>query len=91
MNLNFSADKYYIRRFLRARQHDIPKAKQFYSEHLKWRRENAVDTIMTSFDFHERDVFLTLYPQGYHKTDKEVLQSFSSATLCRKSPFGFDF
>ena len=66
------ADKYYIRRFLRGRQHDIPKAKAMYSDHLAWRKENGVDDIMTTFDFTERDSFLTLYPQGYHKTDKLV-------------------
>jgi len=65
-------DKYYIRRFLRARQHDLPRAKHMYAEHVQWRREFKVAEIVKDFNFHERDMFLTLYPQGYHKTDKLV-------------------
>jgi hypothetical protein len=38
--------------------------------HLKWRAEFGADTILHDFDFQERDAFLTLYPQGYHKTDR---------------------
>lgn len=63
-------DKYYLRRFLRARQHDIPRALAMFLNHLDWREENNMDTILEDFHFHERDAFLTLYPQGYHMTDK---------------------
>lgn len=63
-------DKYYIRRFLRARQHDLEKARHMYADHVKWRKEFDVAGIVKDFNFHERDLFLTLYPQGYHKTDK---------------------
>ena len=66
------ADKFYIRRFLRARQHDLEKARQMYADHIKWRKEFDVAGIVNDFNFHERDLFLTLYPQGYHKTDKLV-------------------
>lgn len=38
--------------------------------HLKWREDLGVDSILEDFHFHERDAFLTLYPQGYHKTDR---------------------
>ena len=69
------ADKYYIRRFLRARQHDLEKARHMYAEHVKWRKEFDVAGIVKDFNFHERDLFLTLYPQGYHKTDKLVSTS----------------
>ncbi|GAB4823183.1 hypothetical protein N2152v2_010229 [Parachlorella kessleri] len=65
-----SFDKFYLRRFLRARQHDIQRAKEMFLKHLQWRRENGIDTILEDFVFHERDAFLTLWPQGYHKTDK---------------------
>jgi hypothetical protein len=65
-----SADKVYLRRFLRARQHDIPRAKEMFLAHLQWRHDNSIDTILDDFHFHERDAFLTLYPQGYHKTDR---------------------
>ena len=30
----------------------------------------GVDTIQDTLHFHERDAFLSLYPQGYHKTDR---------------------
>ena len=41
-----------------------------YRNHLRWRKENNVDTILTDFDFTEREAFLGVYPQGYYKTDK---------------------
>jgi len=63
-------DKYYLRRFLRARQHDISRANAMFLAHLNWRREMGVDDILDTLHFHERDAFLTLYPQGYHKTDR---------------------
>lgn len=70
-----NADKFYIRRFLRARQHDLERAKHMYADHVKWRKEFDVNGIVKDFKFHERDLFLTLYPQGYHKTDKLVMVS----------------
>lgn len=63
-------DRFYLRRFLRARQHDLVKAKAMFQAHLKWRVENKIDTILQDFHFQERDAFLSQYPQGYHKTDK---------------------
>lgn len=65
-----SMDKYYLRRFLRARSQDVARAKEMLLKHLQWRKENGVDTILEDFEFEERDAFLTLYPQGYHKADK---------------------
>ena len=41
-----------------------------FLNHLNWRKEMGVDTIDKTLHFHERDAFLTLYPQGYHKTDR---------------------
>ena len=69
-------DVYMLRRFLRARQHDIPRAKEFWAQHIKWRQEFGVDE-MDKFHFHERDAFISLYPQGYHKTDKMVCSTLS--------------
>ena len=63
---------YFLRRFLRARQHDLKRAKDMYAATVKWRAEFGVDTILEDFHFHERDAFISLYPQGYHKTDKTV-------------------
>jgi len=63
-------DDFYLRRFVRARQHDITRASEMFFNHLQWREANGMDTIMEDFYFDERDAFLTLYPQGYHMTDK---------------------
>jgi hypothetical protein len=41
-----------------------------YTNHLKWRQENSVDTILEDFHFTEREPYLRVYPQGYYKTDK---------------------
>ena len=57
---------------MRARQHDLDRAYTMLSNHIAWRKETGADTIMDSFRFDERDSFLTIYPQGYHKTDKMV-------------------
>ncbi|PSC67121.1 Glutamyl-tRNA(Gln) amidotransferase subunit A [Micractinium conductrix] len=63
-------DRFYLRRFLRARQHDLARAKAMFMAHLQWREQNGIDTILEDFHFEERDAFLSIYPQGYHKTDK---------------------
>lgn len=72
------ADKYYLRRFLRARQHDLKKAKAMFLGHMEWRREFGTDSILDDFHFHERDAFISMYPQGYHKTDKLVRTFYDS-------------
>ncbi|KAL6781574.1 SEC14 [Auxenochlorella protothecoides x Auxenochlorella symbiontica] len=64
-------DDFYLRRFLRARGHDLSKAKAMFLAHLKFRKDYGVDTVLEDFDFQERDAVLSIYPQGYHKTDKE--------------------
>ena len=39
--------------------------------HIQWRKEFGADTL-DQFIFQERDAIISLYPQGYHKTDKMV-------------------
>ncbi|KAK9798606.1 hypothetical protein WJX73_008330 [Symbiochloris irregularis] len=68
--LNSIVDKYTLRRFLRARQHDLKRARDMFAEDVKWRKQFGTDTILDDFHFHERDAFISVYPQGYHKTDK---------------------
>jgi hypothetical protein len=86
------ADIYLLRRFLRARQHNIERAKEMFLAHLEWRKKNDVDTILTDFVFQERDAFISLYPQGYHQTDKQVcyvlrqLQSSLTVDACQLLP-----
>lgn len=63
-------DKHYLQRFMRARQHDLHKAEKMFLDHLAWRKDFGTDTILDDFVYNERDSFLALYPQGYHKVDK---------------------
>lgn len=58
-------------RFLRAREYDIDRATTMFLDMLQWRQENRVDFILQEFEFTEREEFLAIYPQGYHKTDKQ--------------------
>ena len=67
---NATFDDYYLRRFLRARSHDLNKAQTMFVSHLEWRKEFGTDTILEDFVYDEREAFLALYPQGYHKVDK---------------------
>ncbi|KXZ45353.1 hypothetical protein GPECTOR_55g259 [Gonium pectorale] len=42
-----------------------------WEEHLAWRRREGVDTVLTAFEFPEREEFVKLFPQGLHKVDKQ--------------------
>jgi hypothetical protein len=58
-------------RFLRARKFDVPKAKEMFCNHEKWRKEFGVDDIVQNFEFPEHRVVDKYYPQYYHKHDKD--------------------
>jgi hypothetical protein len=58
------ADSHTLRRFLRARKHNLPKAKQMFLDQLQWRQENDVDSVLRGFRFEERERFLEFYPEG---------------------------
>ena len=51
-----------------------------WANHVKWRKEIGADTILDDFTFEERDAFVSIYPQGYHKTDKKVRKA---AVICQ--------
>lgn len=38
---------------------------------LKWREEVGADTILETFDFHEKEKFHQHYPEGFYCTDRE--------------------
>lgn len=68
--LSLRADYFTLLRFLRARNYDLDKAAKMWLDHMDWRKEFNVDTILDDFNFTEKEAFITAYPQGYHKTDK---------------------
>jgi len=74
LDLEVELDHYWdheqLRRFLRARKHDILKAKAMVKRTAEWRIENEIDTILEDFDFHEREAFHAHYPEGFFCTDK---------------------
>lgn len=62
-------DDYVLRRFLRARKHDIIKAKDMFIAQLKWRKENDVESAM-EYEFPEKDQFHMYYPEGFYGVDR---------------------
>lgn len=58
-------------RFLRARKFDLPQAKLMISNWIKWRKDQGVDDLLKTFQFPEKNEVDRIYPQYYHKTDKE--------------------
>lgn len=60
-----------LRRYLRARKHDIAKAKEMVLKTLEWRAEVGADSIFEDFEFHEKEQFHKHYPEGFYNVDKE--------------------
>lgn len=58
-------------RFLRARKFDVPLAQEMWENCEKWRKEFGTNTILEDFWYKEKKEVAKLYPQYYHKTDKE--------------------
>ena len=58
-------------RFCRARKFDIEKTLAMFKECEKWRKDFGTDTILTDFHYTEKPLVAKMYPQYYHKTDKD--------------------
>lgn len=58
-------------RFLRARKFDIPAAKLMWDNNEKWRESFGANTVLKDFHYDEKPLVAKLYPQYYHKTDKD--------------------
>ncbi|KAF8324063.1 hypothetical protein DL93DRAFT_91013 [Clavulina sp. PMI_390] len=64
-------DDHLLLRFLRARKFDLAAAKTMIIDAEKWRKEFGVPELSKGFDFPEREAVAEIYPQYYHKTDKD--------------------
>lgn len=58
-------------RFLRARKFDLEKAQVMWADNEKWRKEFGTDEIARNFEYGEQAEVDKLYPQFYHKTDRD--------------------
>ena len=64
-------DFYTLRRFLRARKHDVYKAKIMLISTINWRRQVGADSILKDFVFHEKEKFHEHYPEGFYGVDRD--------------------
>lgn len=58
-------------RFLRARKFSVAKARVMFEDCEKWRALFGTDTILQDFKYTEKPLVAKMYPQYYHKTDKD--------------------
>lgn len=71
MGYTARTDDALLLRFLRARKFDLSKALHMFIECEKWRELFGANTILADFHYTEKPLVARMYPQYYHKTDKE--------------------
>lgn len=71
MGYTLRLDDASLLRFLRARKFDLAKARQMFVDCEMWRKKFGTNTILTDFHYTEKPLVAKMYPQYYHKTDKE--------------------
>jgi hypothetical protein len=49
----------------------LDEVKLMWTNFIAWRNKEGINEIMTTWDFAERDPVAAIYPQYYHKTDKQ--------------------
>ncbi|KAL6780828.1 hypothetical protein ACKKBG_A08620 [Auxenochlorella protothecoides x Auxenochlorella symbiontica] len=59
-----------LRRFLRARKHDVAAARAMFLSTLKWREEYGADRVLQDFVFNEKPEFAKFYPEGCYGVDR---------------------
>ncbi|OAY32810.1 phosphatidylinositol/phosphatidylcholine transfer protein SFH9 isoform X2 [Manihot esculenta] len=64
-------DYHTLLRFLKARKFDLDKTLLMWSEMLKWRKEQRIDSIIQDFIYDEYEEVQQYYPHGFHGVDKE--------------------
>ena len=63
--------EFLLYRFLRARKYDLEKATEMFTNYINWRKSENVDELCKTFTFSEAQKLAEIYPQFYHKTDKQ--------------------
>jgi len=57
-------------KFCRARNFDLEKVKQMFTEYMEYRKTHGIDTIIQDFHFDKEAELSTHYPRGYCGVDK---------------------
>ena len=63
-------DDYDLLRFCRARKFVIADIQVMFTNFVKWRQDENVDSIIDEFQFDEREAVQEIYPHGYYGVDK---------------------
>lgn len=82
--LSKDVDKYTIRRFLRAREHDIEKASSMFLKYQKWRREAMPNGFISYEEVKNELQQEKLYMQGFDKMGRPIALVFGAKHFSSK-------